>query len=145
MISSKINAELFSSKIGKVIESLKIEDNELLFSFVGDEIPIKLFDNAQRCCELRYMHTDDNLEYYIGSKLLGAGVANGPEEENEWGEAKESQFLKVETSKGVFTIVNYNEHNGYYGGFAIECVANTWEENCTHSKMRKKRLPHYYS
>jgi hypothetical protein len=117
-------AELFSSKIGKVIESLKIENDELCFTFENDTQPIKLYDAGQCCCESRYMHTDDDLEYYIGAKLQGAEIADGPEEEDgKWGETKESQFLKVETSKGVFTVVNYNEHNGYYGGFAVECAA----------------------
>jgi len=123
MAGNKESAELFSLKIGKVIESLKIENDELRITFENDSEPIKLFDDGQSCCENRYMHTDDDLEYYVGAKLQGAEVADGPEEEDEWGETKESQFLKVETSKGVFTVVNYNEHNGYYGGFAVECAA----------------------
>jgi len=92
---NKESDELFSSKIGKTIESLKIENDELRFSFVDDSEPIKLFDDGQSCCEHRYMHTDDDLEYYVGATLQGAEVADGPGGEDEYGEEKESQFLKV--------------------------------------------------
>ena len=30
------------------------------------------------------------------------------------------QGLEFETTNGVFTIVNHNSHNGYYGGFWVE-------------------------
>ena len=119
----KESAKLFQSKIGKTIESVKIEDDDLILSFIEDDIPMRIFDDGQSCCELRYMHTDDDLEYYVGAKLQGAEIADGPEEEDEYGDCKDSQFLKVETSKGVFTVVNYNEHNGYYGGFCVRCKA----------------------
>ena len=74
------------------------------------------------------MHTDDDLAAFVGAKLLGARIADGPTIEEDY-EVKESQFLIVETSLGEFTVVNYNEHNGYYGGFeliaeeeVIECL-----------------------
>ena len=34
-------------------------------------------------------------------------------------ETHEVQFLEIKTSKGIFTMSTHNEHNGYYGGFAI--------------------------
>jgi len=105
--------------LSKIIKNVKIENNELRMTF-GDGQGIKLWDDGQLCCERRWMHTDDDLEYYAGSKLLGVEVAAGPTTEEDF-EPTESQFLKVTTSAGVFTVVNYNEHNGYYGGFTLEC------------------------
>lgn len=41
----------------------------------------------------------------------------------------ESQFLMIRTSLGVFTVVNYNEHNGYYGGFALRATISQGEDD----------------
>ena len=106
---------------GKKIVGLKLEDNKLYMTF-ADKTGIYFWDNGQSCCEHRYMHTDDDLEYHVGGKFKDVEVADGPEGEDQYGEMKECQFLKITTTKGVFTMANYNEHNGYYGGFAIEAV-----------------------
>jgi hypothetical protein len=68
------------------------------------------------------MHTDDVLQDFIGAKLLNAEVREGPTELDKYGDPIESEFLVVSTSIGFFTVVNYNEHNGYYGGFIIRCA-----------------------
>ena len=109
----------FKAAVGKEISEMEIKDNELIIGFT-DGKKIKIFDNGQSCCESRYMSTDDDLKYYVGAKLTGGELADGPEATGEYGECHEQQFLKIETSKGVFTIVNHNEHNGYYGGFSVE-------------------------
>jgi hypothetical protein len=36
----------------------------------------------------------------------------------------EVAFLEVTTDRGVFQMKNHNEHNGYYGGFLIRCLAD---------------------
>ena len=101
----------------KTIVDLKIEDNELRLFFA--EGGIAFFDDGQSCCEYRHMHTDDDLDYYKGSEYLGAEIKTGPDEEDKFGGLKESQFLEIKTNRGSFVVVNYNEHNGYYGGFAL--------------------------
>lgn len=111
--------------IGKEIAALGIQDYALVFTFT-DGTGLKLFDNGQSCCEHRYMHTDDALDDFVGATLLDAEVRDGGEEPAEYGDVKESQFLVITTSIGQFTVVNYNEHNGYYGGFAI--AARTIED-----------------
>lgn len=110
---------IFKEAIGKTIADLEITDKELQFTF-DDGSKIILFDNGQCCCECRYMHTDDDVKYHIGSKLLNAEIRSGDTVEFR-GDLKESEFLIVTTDKGSFTVVNYNEHNGYYGGFCIIC------------------------
>lgn len=31
----------------------------------------------------------------------------------------ECQFIEIQTDKGFLVIANYNDHNGYYGGFDL--------------------------
>jgi len=104
--------------LNKKIKALSIEDDALLFSF-DDKTKLKIADDGQSCCESRYMRTDDDLSYYIGSTLLDFELANAPDEPDEWG-VHEVQFLKVKTDNGTFTISNHNEHNGYYGGILVK-------------------------
>ena len=84
-----------------------------------------LLDEGQRCCEHRWMSTDDDLKYFVGSKLQSVEVKEGPDIEYEYG-YHETCFLVVTTSLGSFTCVTHNEHNGYYGGFMI--TAKSWNE-----------------
>lgn len=109
--------ETFQAHKEKEIRDLGIIDDALLFTFTDDTC-MKLSDGGQDCCEHRWMHTDDNLSDFIGAILQGADVREGSTT-HENGKPKESQFLIVSTSKGQFTVVNYNKHNGYYGGFSV--------------------------
>ena len=102
----------------KQISKLTLKDDELVFTF-KDGTKIKLTDMGQSCCEARYMRTDDDLSYYVGATLLDAEIKEAPNEPDEDGD-HEVQFLEIKTDRGGFTIANHNEHNGYYGGFAIE-------------------------
>ena len=116
------NSETVAAVMGalnKTISFLGVAGNELKMEFT-DGTGIKFFDDGQSCCEHRYMDSGDDLPAFIGAKFTGARIASGPGEEDEYGQEKESQFLIIETSMGSFTVVNYNEHNGYYGGFDLE-------------------------
>jgi len=106
-------------KAGK-ITSLRLDDNALRFEF-EDGFKMRLHDAGQSCCESRYMKCDDDLEHFVGAKLKNAEVREAPSIEDQYGE-HEVAFLVVETSKGSFTANTHVEHNGYYGGFSIECV-----------------------
>jgi hypothetical protein len=105
------------SALGKTIETVKLEDNELIFNFT-DGTGLKMFDNGQSSNEYRYMRTDDDLSDFEGATLLDFELKDGPHMEDEYGE-HEVQFLDVKTSNGVFQMANHNEHNGYYGVFWI--------------------------
>jgi hypothetical protein len=102
---------------GKIIKTIKIEDNELVIKFT-DGVTLWLYDGGQSCCENRYMSCDDPLDYWEGLAFIGYYVADGPQIEHEY-EVHEQQFLIVDTFLGSFTVANHNEHNGYYGGFDI--------------------------
>ena len=126
--SDEESVKAHQESVGKVITHLEIEENpktdfydianRLIFT-LEDNSKLALFDDGQSCCEIRYMHTDDDLGSFLGAIFQDVEIRDGATKENEW-DTIESQFLIVSTSKGQFTVVNYNEHNGYYGGFAIE-------------------------
>jgi len=118
LVGNKESVGAYTESLGKEITVLNITEDRLLFHFTDDSA-IKFFDDGQSCCEHRYMHTDDELQDFVGSLFQGAEIRDGPEEGSEWDGVKESQFLVITTSMGLFTVVNYNEHNGYYGGFAL--------------------------
>lgn len=111
--------DAFNGSKNKTIKQAELDkaDNVLRLHFT-DGTGIKFFDDGQSCCETRYMNCDDDLEYFSGATLMSAEISDGPDVEAEY-EKHEQQFLKIITSKGVFTVANHNEHNGYYGGFSI--------------------------
>ncbi len=104
---------------GKTIASFTVteeRDDTLVIGF-ADGSKLELYSPAD-CCAHRYLHTDDDTAYYIGSIFQDADVSDGPEEPDEYG-VHETAFLRITTSKGVLTYVAHNEHNGYYGGIYI--------------------------
>jgi hypothetical protein len=107
------------SSLNKVIEKVELDGDDLVISFT-DNTKLIIWDGGQSCCESRYMTTDDNLSDFNGATLLDfelKSVEYG--DDDGWGE-HDIQFLDVKTSEGVFTMVNHNEHNGYYGGFYVK-------------------------
>lgn len=100
------------------------EDN-LVFRF-DDGSGIRIYDDGQSCCEHRYMTTDDDLQAFVGAKLVEAAKQAAANQPDEWGE-HEVAFLVITTSLGAFTIETHNEHNGYYGGFWL--VARKLQED----------------
>lgn len=109
---------LIHKSLENSILSIDITDQELSFKF-QDNSRLIFFDDGQSCCESRYIHTDDDLKYYIGANFLGYEIKPGPSEDND-GYVKECEFFVIHTSKGEFTLVNYNVHNGYYSGFSLK-------------------------
>lgn len=103
--------------IGKTAKKITCGSDALRIYF--DDKYLSIIDDGQSCCEDRYLHTDDDLEYYVGSKILDFELLEAPDVASEYGE-HEVMFLHVKTDRGVFTIETHNEHNGYYGGFVIE-------------------------
>ena len=106
----------------KVIETIKLDGEDLVISFT-DNTKLTIWDGGQSCCESRYMTTDDNLSDFNGAVLLDLELKSADDIDNGW-EVHEIQFLDIKTSNGVFTMVNHNEHNGYYGGFYVKAKLN---------------------
>jgi hypothetical protein len=89
---------------------------ELRFS---DGSGVRVWDDGQSCCEARYMNCDDDLACHAGATLMDAAIKEGPTATGEYGDEHEIEFFELATSKGVISVANHNEHNGYYGGFSL--------------------------
>lgn len=103
---------------GKTISSCDI-NNESLLSFKFDDGSFLTISDEYLGSGGRYMNTDDNLSDLVGGLLLGIVVEEGDTKERGICDYVEEEFLKISTSSGFATVVNYNQHNGYYGGFDI--------------------------
>jgi hypothetical protein len=118
-------AETFSACKGKTIAHVALADDELRMLFT-DGTGIRLWDDAQSCCESRYMRTDDTLSDFHGAKLIGGEIRDTGEysgEDENTGDCHDIQFLVIETDRGALTVSSHNEHNGFYGGFSVQCRA----------------------
>jgi len=119
----------YHKAIGKTIKHIELSpeknsewggDSQDTLKLVFDDASVlTVFDAGQSCCETRYMQTDDEFKDFIGAKLLEIELKQAPDIEVEY-DTHEVQFLELMTSKGALTMASHNEHNGYYGGFAIE-------------------------
>jgi hypothetical protein len=110
--------------IGKRIASValaKEADLEALRITFDDGTTVELWDDGQSCCESRYMTCDDDLASFAGATIVAISerAADDAEPEDEYGNCHEVSFLVVETDRGTITVATHNEHNGYYGGFAL--------------------------
>ncbi len=102
---------------GLTVTGARIDDGRLTLELDNGKT-IQIWDDGQSCCEHRYMSTDDDVSSLIGGKLINIEAKDGPEIEEDY-EVHEQVFVEVATDKGFITIVNHNEHNGYYGGFGL--------------------------
>ena len=109
----------YAAMLDRPIEAVTQEDDELSIRFVGGG-SLRIWDGGQSCCESRYMTTDDELDTFVGAKVVSLDAVDGPTEEGEYGEPHEQMFVKLETTAGTITMVTHNEHNGYYGGFDVQ-------------------------
>lgn len=104
---------------GRLISEVSMNDNVFYITFQGG-VQIKIWDNAQSCCESRYMTTDDDPLDLVGKKLVHIVSKEAPQPEGDhWGE-HDIVFIEIMVDSGhTVTLVNHNEHNGYYGGFGL--------------------------
>lgn len=108
------------------IESAQIENDRgddpanigLSICFADSEDVLFIKDLDDRLSN-RYMVCCDDLEHFFGAEFRSAEVRLGPTVTEPLEGVNESEFLIINTSLGQITCVNYNEHNGYYGGFEV--------------------------
>jgi len=81
-----------------------------------------LINNDQSCCEnWGYFSTEDDFDSFIGAELLSVRLTDTALKKEKVENAARYldcggiQFVDFETSEGVFQLVVYNSHNGYYG------------------------------
>jgi hypothetical protein len=116
--SGGLTPEQYDGLLQREIKGVALEDNAVKILLDGAGTLV-LTDEGQSCCENRYITTDDDLPYFVGSRLMDVELGEHRSTDSEYGNEHEIQFLNVKTSKGVITFETHNEHNGYYGGFAI--------------------------
>ena len=105
--------------IGQQIGKVEMNDDSLLITFDYGGI-MAISDDGQSCCENRYMTCDDDLSGFEGSRLVDVSVREAEDvKDDDNCDVHEVAFLVVRTTKGDITACTHNEHNGYYGGFAI--------------------------
>ena len=104
---------------GMVIRDAVVDEDSITLQF--DFGRLTLSDHSQCCCETRYMSTDDDVKSLVGSRFMCYEVKDGDYQgvEDDY-DVHEVQFLEIQTDRGFVTLVNHNEHNGYYGGFSIQ-------------------------
>jgi len=122
----KGTAETVEWMLHRIIKSAEVDagangGNGCLRLFFDDGV-VELMDGGQTCCEARYMKCDDDLSQFVGAEVVSVEKREGPDEKNEYGDEHETCFLHVNTSRGTIVACCHNEHNGYYGGFALEAT-----------------------
>jgi len=115
----------YTEIVGLVIKEVVRPEDSLAIHFTDGSI-IMIRDDGQSCCESRYMTCDDDLTGYEGGQLVGidtdapgGGYEAKDDPDGYASDCHETQFVKVQTTKGSFTLCTHNEHNGYYGGFDL--------------------------
>lgn len=113
------SADAIKAAIGREIASVTI-NNAVVMTF-SDGCTLTVSDDGQSCCEHRYITCDDDLASFAGDVLVAIDERDGPAPEPADGDndAHEVAFIEFTTGRGSFTVCTHNEHNGYYGGFAL--------------------------
>ena len=102
---------------GQTIIAAEMSDERLTLVLRSGKT-IAIWDDGQSCCEYRHMTTDDDVKSLVGNTLTRIEAKEGPEIECKY-DTHEQVFVEIGTNKGFITIVNHNEHNGFYGGFGL--------------------------
>ena len=111
---------------GRKVTSAALEKHDGCAAFrVGltfeDGSRVFIMDNGQSCCESRYMSTDDDLSSMAGETLVSIEERQmAGSDDDDSGGRHDERALIITTDRAAYTIVNHNEHNGYYGGFSLE-------------------------
>lgn len=113
---------ILKSAMNKIIKKvwLNVETDCLHFQFT-DGTGMILFDQ-HLSGEYRTMTTTDELTLFYNTIFLGIAIKPAPSYDTEFG-IHEIQFLDIKTDKGVFQMVNHNDHDGTYSGFRIAAKA----------------------
>jgi hypothetical protein len=107
------------------------------YQIITDQQTIKIGISEEQCCceSWGYLITNDNIDDFIGSELLNivrvdTALNNKKIEELECLDEGGAMFINFETTKGLFQIVVYNAHNGYYGHGAVLISKQLNHETC---------------
>lgn len=122
---SKETAGGVAYAIGRRLVSVEMaktaDDPDFLALRFEDGSRVELWDAGQSCCEARYMSTDDDLASFAGATVVSIEERGAPsiKADDNRDDHHDVAFLVVTTDRGAITVATHNEHNGYYGGFAL--------------------------
>ena len=105
---------------GQAIIEAFLDGNLLKLRLDNGEL-LRISDDAQNCCEMRWMSTDDDLSWLVGKKLTKVDLKEVTSVDEE-STNHDIAFLEIMTDQGCVTLANHNAHNGYYEGFEITMV-----------------------
>lgn len=106
--------------IGRTIKTAAFGDNKLTLTFT-DGVTIAVTDEGQSCCETRWITCDDDPAALNDSVLMAIAAKEGPNLPSQYGDdVHEQVFLEISTNKSSISLATHVEHNGYYGGFALQ-------------------------
>ena len=89
-----------------------------------------LIDDQESCCESwGYLTSEDNIQDFVGAEILDIKIVDtvlNIKSLEDIGDLYEggTMFVNIETAKGMFQIVAYNSHNGYYGHGVLLAIDN---------------------
>lgn len=93
------------------------------YQVVTDKQTIKMgIDMQTDCCENPgYLMSEDDLQKFIGAKLLAIELSDNEINKVERSEYFEGglMFVDIKTDRGVLQFKAYNDQNGYYGHEAV--------------------------
>ena len=95
-------------------------DGGIVIEFSEDNKKIILFDDRRMCCESRYVHCDDSLDYYDGSIFRGIQIKRLENFRDRADYDHEIQFVHIVTNVGTVVAETHNVHSGHYGGFDLK-------------------------
>ena len=78
--------------------------------------------SGQSCCEdSGYVTSEDDYKNFVDAELLSISLTDTSLENVEVPNLYDgdAMFVNLETSVGLFQVVAYNSHNGYYGHNAV--------------------------
>lgn len=104
--------------VGRKIVKAEILNEALHLTFAGGT-GIKIWDGGQDCCESRYLTTDDIVTDLVGKTLWYIDLKQVQGGDEGGISCHEIVFVEIGTDDGHITLVNHNEHNGWYGGFRL--------------------------
>lgn len=104
-----------------IVETAMIDDH--FYLMLDNNVLVDIFDAGQSCCEQRHMKCDDDITGVVGQHLRGI-VEKPTDADGETYGVHEILFVEILTDEGgCLSLVNHNEHNGYYGGFTLSVEA----------------------
>jgi hypothetical protein len=114
-----VELEDYQKAVGKIISDAYLADDYVTVKFT-DGSRLDIYDGGQSCCEHRYITSDDDLYSAIGEEFVGISEGHyesGGSEDY----CHDMMFVYLQTNRDSYSFCTHNEHNGYYGGFSVNC------------------------